>query len=101
MEQQGAPSRIDSLEGTIDVERAKAMHDWALRAKHGEGALVVDCTQVAHLGTAALQVLVALARDAGANGRRLRLVNVPDPVRRYVGLAGLATALELPEGDDR
>ncbi len=52
--------------------------------------LELDASQVSHLGTLCLQVLLAAARDWAITGRRFRLVSPSDACTTQLALFGLS-----------
>ncbi|HEY9130587.1 MAG TPA: STAS domain-containing protein [Dyella sp.] len=56
----------------------------------------LDATAVARVDTAAIQLLVAFQRAAGAAGRTVRWQGVGAPLREAAALLGLEQTLQLP-----
>jgi anti-anti-sigma factor len=83
------------LSGVVDIFDASALHAAAREvvASNTTG-VVVTLGDVEAVDTAATQVLLALKRALAADGRRLRLEAVPEPVRELWRLAGLDAELK-------
>lgn len=81
------------LQGTINLFHAAALHAAALEVLAGHGDVRVECAEVEHLDSSALQVLLALAAALRAEGRALRLQDVPAGVQRYLRLSALDAPL--------
>lgn len=91
MERKGATVIVA---GPLDVGTAPALRDELLRAtRGGTNGVTVDLTAVDHLSSAAVRVLHEVARRAGIQGERLRLVapagSTAQQVLALVGLDGL------------
>lgn len=58
------------------------------------GEVLVDLAECEHLDFGALQLLLALRLECRRQGRAVRVVGVPEPVRQLAGAAGLAAVLQ-------
>jgi ABC-type transporter Mla MlaB component len=82
------------LSGVVDIFDASALHAAALDAVAGTQNVAAALGHAEAVDTAATQVLFALRRALAAEGRRLRLDAVPEPVRELWRMAGLDAELE-------
>jgi phospholipid transport system transporter-binding protein len=62
----------------------------------GQGAFEVDLAGVTRADSAALALLLELARNARAAGRELRCSGAPEQLRRLAGFFGVSEVLGLP-----
>lgn len=69
------------------------LHSIALRAAERGGDVEVDLERSEHLHAAALQIVVALHASVVARGRQLRIINMSEPARDALSLAGLRALL--------
>jgi ABC-type transporter Mla MlaB component len=95
----GCP-RIE-LSGTIDVFLARELLDAAKRAALATGDVAVDCAKLERLDTSALQVLLALERTLGAQGRRTDVQGASDAVRAFFDFSGAGRMLLDPKPSPR
>ena len=81
-----------TLRGVVDIFEAAPLQAQAQRALHDEKAtaLSVNLAQAERLDVAALQILIALRRDAQAAGRVFTVRNTPPPIAKTVAELGLA-----------
>lgn len=84
-----------SLDAKLDLSAAPALHASLLPLTNDD--LVVDATQVTHLGALCTQILIATANTARAAGRGFHLINVNDRVLGQLGAMGL-TPEAISEG---
>jgi chemotaxis protein CheX len=84
-----------SLPPKLDQKAAIALAD-DLRARRGAD-LGLDAGATTHVGTLAVQTILAAARSWSADGHRLKLVNVSDACVDQLGLLGF-TPETLVEG---
>jgi phospholipid transport system transporter-binding protein len=61
----------------------------------GQGAFEVDLGGVTRADSAALALLLQLAREARAAGRELRCARAPEQLRRLAGFFGVTDVLAL------
>ncbi len=61
-------------------------------AEHGD--VTVDLSEVEHVDTAGLQVLLALRKTLHSRARRLVLRRVPEGVARFLAVSGLSLLLD-------
>jgi phospholipid transport system transporter-binding protein len=64
--------------------------------EQGQGAFEVDLAGVTRADSAALALLLELARNARAAGRELRCSGAPEQLRRLAGFFGVTEVLGLP-----
>jgi len=95
----GCP-RIE-LSGTIDVFLARDLLDAAKRAALATGDVAVDCVKLERLDTSALQVLLALERTLGTQGRRTEVLGANDAVRAFFDFSGAGRLLLDPKRPPR
>jgi anti-anti-sigma factor len=82
------------LQGNVGTAEAADLHRQALATlTTPDREVVVDCSELAYLGGAALQVLLAWQRDLAARSRRLILADVGPAVQATIRLAGSASLL--------
>ncbi|OGL18311.1 MAG: hypothetical protein A3K12_06230 [Candidatus Rokubacteria bacterium RIFCSPLOWO2_12_FULL_71_19] len=84
-----------TLSGVVDIFDAVALQAAAQEAcgSAAPGAIVVRLGSLEAVDTASTQVLLALKRDLGGGGQRIRFEAIPDPVARYWSVGGLADLL--------
>jgi anti-anti-sigma factor len=87
--------------GELDVMTAPRLHE-ALRKIIAEApsGIIVDLANVTFLDSSGLSVLVVAHRHLTENGATLRLVAVPDAVRRVFTLAGLDARFHIYDNRD-
>lgn len=83
-----------TLQPSIDTASAQQLLEEALRISGETSPLVVDCTQVDFLGSAALQILVALKKSRAERQLDFRLEGVPPSLENWLRIAGLTDDLE-------
>jgi anti-anti-sigma factor len=81
------------LQGNVGTAEAADLHRQALATLTPDREVVVDCSELAYLGGAALQVLLAWQRDLAARSRRLILADVGPAVQATLRLAGSSSLL--------
>lgn len=64
--------------------------------EQGQGAFEIDLAGVTRADSAALALLLELARNARAAGRELRCSGAPEQLRRLAGFFGVTEVLGLP-----
>jgi len=62
----------------------------------GQGPFEVDLSGVTRADSAALALLLELARQARSRGRELRCLGAPEQLRRLAGFFGVTEVLALP-----
>jgi len=62
----------------------------------GQGPFEVDLSGVTRADSAALALLLELARQAKSRGRELRCLGTPEQLRRLAGFFGVTDVLALP-----
>ena len=82
------PSRLTMTEASATLVRLTALLQVADEP-------VVDASALRELDTAALAVLLACARQAGAAGRRLRVLGAPSKLGELARLYGVDALLDL------
>jgi anti-sigma B factor antagonist len=84
----GAP--VLAVSGDLDISGVEEFLEQAVRLMEAaDGGLDVDLGGVTFIDSSGLGALVRLQRTVTANGRALRLTNVPQPVTRILELTGL------------
>ena len=89
------PVRL-ALRGAVTSYHADALHAACLAAAELGAAIDVDLTAARFVGTAAIQILLALAHDIARRGHQLRLVNVGAELAALLGPIGVLSLLEAP-----
>lgn len=84
------------LQGAVDIFSAEQLHQAALQALERGEDVVVECAKTEQLGSAALQILLALKDGLRGRGKRLLLQGAPPHVLTQLQLTGLTSVL-LPE----
>jgi anti-anti-sigma factor len=72
-----------------DTSCSPALHARALQIASAGEDCTVDCHAIDFLGTAALQILVALKLELHTRGKILRFDGVSPPLERWLQIAGL------------
>jgi anti-sigma B factor antagonist len=90
-------SPVVVVAGEIDMATAPMLgRELTAAVEAGEGAVVLDLTDVTFFDSSGLRTAVVAHRDLGEQGRRLAVVCDPaEHVRRTFVLAGLADVLDL------
>ena len=84
-------------EEVLDISSASELRDQLLQALVSERPVVLDAEHVERVDTAALQVLSAFVRDAGAHDQAVRWHAPSQSLQRSAALLGLAGVLGLAE----
>jgi len=74
--------------------RTALLAQWGA-ATAGNGPVEVECSALKELDTAALAVLIELARRAGSEGRHLRLLGASAQLADFAALYGVGDILGL------
>jgi anti-anti-sigma regulatory factor len=82
-----------ALPAVLDIAAAHGLKEALLDAGSSSASLIIDGANVERVGTPALQVLLAAARELGGGERRFALTN-PSPALR-AAFADLGLAAEL------
>jgi ABC-type transporter Mla MlaB component len=90
---QAPPPPPPKLAGRFTPARGAELLASARAWSAGEGDVRVACAELERLDVVSLQILLALKRDLGTRGRRLRLEGVSDAVIAVLTLAGLGEEL--------
>ena len=77
------------LQGSLQLEIGRRLHEAALEIAANDRNVIVDCSQLAHLDGSSAQVLLALKLALERANGTLSLRQVPEPVEKYLGWAGL------------
>jgi N-acetylglucosaminyldiphosphoundecaprenol N-acetyl-beta-D-mannosaminyltransferase len=86
---QGDPVALVTAEGHLDVQHNAEFKELCGRALAATPHVVVNLEQARFLDSSVIGTLVALAKEADEAGGELRLVAVPDPVRRTLNMLRL------------
>lgn len=76
------------LEGKLDVSTVPALH--AALLKRADQDVVLDLSEVTHIGALCVQTCLAAARHAQEAGTSFRLTNVPDGVLAQLSCMGFS-----------
>ena len=85
------------LDAKLDLPAASALK--VAFSNHEEQEIIVDFSEVKHLGALCLQVLLSAARTARTEGRSMQIINVPDRVVDQMRVMGVTpeTIAGVPE----
>lgn len=86
------------LEGAINLDAARQLHDAALQALAGGREVAIDWSQARHVSAGAVQVLLALGVALHARGSVLPVTGENVNVRRMLEPGGLSRLFQ-PAGD--
>jgi anti-sigma B factor antagonist len=93
-------STVLHVEGELDLGSSRYLEEAIREAREaGPPLVVLDVENLRFIDMAGLRVLIAAHARAEADGERLVLANVPDPVRRVLALAQVEKL--LPEIEER
>jgi len=84
------------LNHPTDTSCSPALHAEAMRLASAGSDCTVDCSAIDFLGTAALQILVALKHELLKQGKSLQFEGVSPPLERWLQVAGLSDLLLKP-----
>lgn len=85
-----------ALQGELSFANAVAALEAARTAlADGQGKFELDLAGVTRADSAALALLLELAREARAAGRELHLTGAPEQLRRLAGFFGVTEVLAL------
>ena len=86
-----------TISGELSFANAVAALEAARAALAGsQGPFEVDLNGVTRADSAALALLLELAREVRAAGRELRCIGAPEQLRRLAGFFGVTEVLALP-----
>lgn len=93
-------SAIVSVDGELDLASSPRLEQAIAEADRSPRPLVVlDLKHLRFIDMAGLRVLLEAHERTEAEGRRLVLTNVPEPVRRVLALAQVDELLPLENGE--
>ena len=83
------------LSGVLEYNTIDALHEIFKQILGREDpVLLIDIGGIRQIDTAALQLFLALQRDARATGKEVIWQNIPDPVSESLRLTGLRPLFE-------
>jgi phospholipid transport system transporter-binding protein len=86
-----------AISGELSFKNAVDALDAARAALNGgQGPFEVDLSGITRADSAALALLLELARQARARNRELRCLGAPEQLRRLAGFFGVTDVLALP-----
>ena len=86
-----------SLEGELDLSNVLCVEEELLKVEKRKPALVLDLRRLRFIDSTGLRVIVSAHQRAARQGRRLRIVQGGDAVRRLFRLSGLERRLDFVE----
>jgi len=78
-----------TVPGNVSVKNVKEFRDMVNNAMEGEGAIVLDFSEVARVDLAVMQVLIALSRECGEKNRGLRVRAASPEIRNQLRISGV------------
>ena len=88
-------SRKLALPASVGLAEIDALHSALIAHIASEAALIIDASEVDRASTPCIQLLVAAATAARANGLDYRIDDVPDKFLRAISDLGLCDVLGL------
>ena len=83
------------LSGDIDASNAEAFFGEVMAA-YGEGKdLVFDCTELSFIDSTTLGTFVKIFKKTQADGKKMRIVNLPQKIKKLFVICSLDTVMEI------
>ena len=86
-----------SLEGELDLSNVLCVEEELLKVEKRKPALVLDLRRLRFIDSTGLRVIVSAHQRAMKQGRKLRIVQGGDAVKRLFRLSGLERRLDFVE----
>jgi anti-sigma B factor antagonist len=95
--QQQLPSTIVlHVDGAVDSNTAPELQAALLRATEAPtGSVELDLAKVSYMSSAGLRALLLAAKALQKRSERLKLINVPLPIKNVLNLTGFATFIDV------
>jgi anti-anti-sigma factor len=82
--------------GPVDSNTAAQLQEPLLRAAEGPaGGVELDLAKVSYMSSAGLRALLMAAKALQKRSERLKLINVPLPIKNVLNLTGFATFIDV------
>jgi anti-anti-sigma factor len=95
-EQQSESTTVLSVVGAVDSNTAPQLQQALLRATEtSTGGVELDLAKVSYLSSAGLRALLMAAKALQKRSERLKLINVPLPIKSVLNLTGFATFIDV------
>jgi anti-sigma B factor antagonist len=95
-EQQTQSTTVLSVVGAVDSNTAPELQQALLRATEtSTGSVELDLAKVSYLSSAGLRALLMAAKALQKRSERLKLINVPLPIKIVLNLTGFATFIDV------
>jgi anti-anti-sigma factor len=95
-QQQLQSTTVLSVVGAVDSNTAPELQQALLRAtENSAGSVELDLAKVSYLSSAGLRVLLMAAKSLQKRSERLKLINVPPPIKNVLNLTGFATFIDV------
>jgi anti-sigma B factor antagonist len=95
-EQQSQSRTVLSVVGAVDSNTAPELQQALLRATEtSTGGVELDLAKVSYLSSAGLRALLMAAKALQKRSERLKLINVPLPIKNVLNLTGFATFIDV------
>jgi anti-sigma B factor antagonist len=95
-EQQSQSTTVLSVVGAVDSNTAPELQQALLRATEtSAGGVELDLAKVSYLSSAGLRALLMAAKALQKRRERLKLINVPLPIKNVLNLTGFATFIDV------
>lgn len=83
------------LSGDIDAGNADAFYG-EVTAAYGEGRdIVFDCAELAFIDSTTLGTFVKIFKRTQADGKKMRIVNLPQKIKKLFVICALDTMMEI------
>lgn len=94
--EQGAQGELH-LAGVLDYQTGPALRERGRALIRGSSIdpLLIDCSGVERSSSVGLSLLLAFTRDAGAQGRGIRITGLSEEMRELATVSGLTDILAL------
>jgi anti-anti-sigma factor len=86
-----------SLEGELDLSNVLRVEDELRKVEKRKPALVLDLRALRFLDSTGLRLIVSAHQRAKTQGRKLKIIQGGEPIRRLFRLSGLERRLEIVE----
>src|SRR5215207_5710395 len=82
--------------GPVDSNTAAQLQEPLLRAaERPAGAVELDLAEVSYMSSAGLRALLMAAKALQKRSERLKLINVPLPIKNVLNLSGFTTFIDV------
>ena len=95
-EQQSQSTTVLSVVGVVDSNTAPELQQALLRATEtSTGGVELDLAKVSFMSSAGLRALLLASKALQKRGERLKLSNVPLPIRNILNLTGFSSFIDV------